>query len=122
LDCRKALDVHKVQKTPVIHGGEIVVNLSRQLALFDHENEDEGSCPDWTLHPIFNDHENNYCCYTDEDDDDDAHEDDGEEPSVMDVIRNNRQVEGLEFNFDDEIDQAADMFITRFRNRMNQSF
>jgi hypothetical protein len=29
----------------------------------------------------------------------------------------------LEFNFDDEIDQAADMFITRFRNhRMNRSF
>ncbi|OEL19383.1 hypothetical protein BAE44_0019595, partial [Dichanthelium oligosanthes] len=31
-------------------------------------------------------------------------------------------VEGLEFNLDDEIDQACDMFIRRFRKRMNRSF
>ncbi|RLN32875.1 uncharacterized protein C2845_PM03G02850 [Panicum miliaceum] len=34
----------------------------------------------------------------------------------------NREVEGLEFNMDDEIDQACDMFIRRFRKRMNRSF
>ncbi|XP_051184154.1 uncharacterized protein [Lolium perenne] len=123
VDCHKALMLRNADKQAV-HGAEIVVNLSRQLALFDQENEHDGGCPDWTLHPIFN--ENSYCCYIDEcdgdEDDDGAHEDVVVEPSVMDVIRNNREVEGLEFNFDNEIDQAADMFITRFRNQMNRSF
>uniref|UniRef100_A0ACD5Y7K8 Uncharacterized protein n=1 Tax=Avena sativa TaxID=4498 RepID=A0ACD5Y7K8_AVESA len=134
MDCHEALEVRKVDKMPVIHHGEIVVNLSRQLALFGWENEDGSGCPDWTLHPIFNDHDNSYPCHIDEcevdgeeDGDDDVllnvyHEDGGEERSVMDVIRNNREVEGLEFNFGDEIDQAANMFITKFRKRMNRSF
>ncbi|KAM0838774.1 hypothetical protein ACQ4PT_060755 [Festuca glaucescens] len=127
MDLHKALVVRKVEKTPVIHRGEIAVNLSRQLALFDQENEDDCGYPDWTLHPIFNDHHND-CCYTDDCEVDDGvlvdacSEDDDDELSVMDVIRNNREVEGLEFNFDEEIDQAADMFITRFRKRMNRSF
>jgi hypothetical protein len=40
----------------------------------------------------------------------------------MDVIRSNREVEGLEFNMEEEIDQAADLFIRRFRQRLNNSF
>jgi hypothetical protein len=40
----------------------------------------------------------------------------------MDVIRSIREVEGLEFNMEEEIDQAADMFIRRFRQRMNKDF
>ncbi|CAM0952350.1 unnamed protein product [Alopecurus aequalis] len=129
VDCHKALVLRKAASSPAINGGEIVDNLSHQLALLDQENEDAA---DWTLHPIFNDHDN-YCCYTDEcevdgdEDDGDvlldaSSEDNGDEPSVMDVIRNNREIEGLVFNIDDEIDQAADMFITRFRKRMNRSF
>ncbi|VAI34424.1 unnamed protein product [Triticum turgidum subsp. durum] len=105
-------------------------------ALFDQENDGDSGCTDWTLHPIFNGDDTNFC-YTDEcdvdgevegnEDDDDVlldvcDEDDNDEPPVMDVIRNNREAEGLEFNIENEIDQAADMFITRFRKRMNQSF
>ncbi|GJM98310.1 hypothetical protein PR202_ga15306 [Eleusine coracana subsp. coracana] len=48
--------------------------------------------------------------------------DHGREPSVIDIIRSNREVEGLEFNMDEEIDEACDMFIRRFRKRMNSSF
>uniref|UniRef100_A0A8R7VCF2 Uncharacterized protein n=2 Tax=Triticum TaxID=4564 RepID=A0A8R7VCF2_TRIUA len=106
-----------------------VVNISHQLALFDPEDDGHGGCPDWTLHPIFNDDDNN-CCYTHKCEVDDNEEDGDvlldecdegvdDQPSVMDVIRNNREAEGLEFSIDDEIDQAADMFITRFRKRMN---
>ncbi|KAF7073523.1 hypothetical protein CFC21_078489 [Triticum aestivum] len=125
VDCNKALMVRKVRKMPALHGGEIVVNISHQLALFDQGNDGDGGCTDWTLHPIFNDDDNN-CCYTDECEVDDNEEDGDEgiddQPSVMDVIRNHREAEGLEFSIDGEIDQAADMFITRFRKRMNQSF
>jgi hypothetical protein len=97
------------------------------LVLFDEENG-YGVCPDWTLHPIFSDGDN---CYTDEcgnDDDGDVlvdacHTDeDDEEFSVMDVIRSNREGEGLEFNMEKEIDQAADMFIRRFRQRLSESY
>jgi hypothetical protein len=41
---------------------------------------------------------------------------------VIDVVRSKQELEGLEFNMDDEIDEAAEMFITRFRERMNSSF
>ncbi|KQJ90972.1 uncharacterized protein LOC100823717 [Brachypodium distachyon] len=118
---RKAMAT--VGRKPVIVG-----DLSDQLAVFDQEDGD------WTLHSLFDD---DNCCYTgdeyededqDGDDDDDGgvlvddEEEDEEEPSVMDVIRNSREVEGVEFNMDDEIDQAAGMFIARCRQRMNRSF
>jgi hypothetical protein len=38
---------------------------------------------------------------------------------VIHVIRSKRELEGLEFNMDDEIDEAAEMFITRFREQMS---
>ena len=91
-----------------------VINLS-EVAMFE---EDDHGYPDWT-HSLFND-----SCYND-DEDDNGHDDDLDvlgEPSVIDVIRSYREVEGLEFNMDDEIDQACDMFIRRFRKRMNRSF
>jgi hypothetical protein len=40
-----------------------------------------------------------------------------DEPSVIDLIRNRREGEGREFRIQDEIDHAADMFITRVRRR-----
>ncbi|KAF7059826.1 hypothetical protein CFC21_066680 [Triticum aestivum] len=132
-DCHKAVVSRKVEKTlPAIHGGEIV-DLTHQLALFCQEKDDgDGGCTDRTLHTIFNDDDNN-CCYTEDcevgDDEDDGHvlldecdEDVDDQPLVIDVIRNNREAQGLEFSIDNEIDQAADMFITRFQKRMNQSF
>ncbi|VAI34420.1 unnamed protein product [Triticum turgidum subsp. durum] len=97
-DCHKAVVSHKVDKTlPSIHGGEIV-DLKHQLAMFCQEEDGGDICPDWTLHPIFNDDDN--CCHPDE-------------PSVIDVIKSNMEVQGLEFNMENEIDQAADMFIRR---------
>ncbi|XP_037442604.1 uncharacterized protein LOC119311080 [Triticum dicoccoides] len=135
-DSGKDLDKALVPRKAKAGGGKPVVlvrhrnatDISDQLALFHQEDGDGADCPDWSVHSIFDD-EN--CCYADEyegDDDDDSElldvcedEHDTNEPSVMDVIRSNRKVEGLEFNVDDEIDQAAGMFITRFRNRMNGS-
>ncbi|XP_020166546.1 uncharacterized protein [Aegilops tauschii subsp. strangulata] len=121
-DCDKAVVSRKVEKTlPAIHG----VDLTHQLALFSQEEDGDAGFPDWTLHPIFNDDDN--CCYTEDDDEDvgdvlldgcDGHHD---EPSVIDVIRSNMEVQGLELNMEDEIDQAADMFIRRFRERMSKS-
>jgi hypothetical protein len=125
VDCHKALMLRNADKQAV-HGAEIVVNLSRQLALFDQENEHDGGCPDWTLHPIFSDDENSYTEDSEDEDDGDvlldACHDDDDEPSVMDVIRINREVEGLEFNMEEEIDEAADMFIRRFRQQLSKSF
>ncbi|EMS46584.1 hypothetical protein CFC21_066689 [Triticum aestivum] len=132
----KDLDKALVPRKAKAGGGKPVVlvrrrnatDISDQLALFHQEDGDGGDGPDWSVHSIFDD-EN--CCYADEyeGDDDDGSElldvcDDGHdasEPSVMDVIRSNRKVEGLEFNVDDEIDRAAGIFITRFWNRRNGS-
>jgi hypothetical protein len=66
------------------------------------------------LDPIFNDNHN--CGYIEE------YTGDEEEPSVVDIIRRNPEVEGLEFNLDYDIDQAAEMFIIKFREQMNRSF
>jgi len=81
--------------------------------------------PDWTS-SLFEDGN----CYRNEEDDhdDDDHDDLGildaldEEPSVIEIIRSKREAEGLEFNMDHDIDEACDMFIRRFRSRMNRSF
>ncbi|KAF7073537.1 hypothetical protein CFC21_078505 [Triticum aestivum] len=130
-DLDKALGPRKAKAgggKPAVLVHRNATDISDQLALFHQEDGGDGDGPDWSVHSIFDD-EN--CCYADEyegDDDDDSalldvcdDKHDTSEPSVMDVIRSNRRVEGLEFNVDDEIDQAAGMFITRFRNRMNGS-
>ncbi|CAL5087408.1 unnamed protein product [Urochloa decumbens] len=65
-------------------------------------------------------------CYNDEDVQDDEDDyldvDDFDEPSVIEIIRSSREAEGLEFNMEDDIDEACDMFIRRRRSRMNLSF
>jgi hypothetical protein len=86
-------------------------------------NDDSGY-PDWT-HSLFDDDDHQDGDVYDEQErgggyeavDEDRLADD--EPSVMDVIRRRREGDGVEFNVDEEIDQAADMFIRRVRSRMN---
>ncbi|XP_062199917.1 uncharacterized protein LOC133902341 [Phragmites australis] len=100
------------------HDGKIDLNLFK-VAMFD---EDDHGYPDWTR-SLFDDDN----CYNEDDEVDDHENHDVldaalDEPSVIEIIRSNREVEGLEFNMDDEIDEACDMFIRRFRNRMNRSF
>lgn len=92
--------------------------------LFDVAMFEEGyhGYPDW-IDSLF---EDGYCHRDEEDDDDDDHDDldildTPEEPSVIDIIRSKREVEGLEFNMDHDIDEACDMFIRRFRSRMNMN-
>ncbi|CAL5087402.1 unnamed protein product [Urochloa decumbens] len=102
---------------PSDHGHDGVIDLS-EVEMFE---EDGHGHPDWT-HSLFNDDN-----YINDDDGDEGRDDHGvhdvlDEPSVIDVIRCNREVEGLEFSMDDDIDRACDMFIRRFRTRMNRSF
>ena len=93
-----------------------------EVAMFE---ENYHGYPDWT-NSLFEDDN----CYRNEEDDhdDDDHDDLGildaldEEPSVIETIRSKREAEGLEFNMDHDIDEACDMFIRRFRSRMNRSF
>ncbi|CAL5087407.1 unnamed protein product [Urochloa decumbens] len=76
--------------------------------------------PEWT-NSLFDDDN----CYNDEEDvqDDDLYVDAFvDEPSVIEIIRSSREAEGLEFNMEDDIDEACDMFIRRCRSRMNLSF
>lgn len=89
----------------------MIVDLSE----VDICDEDDHGYPDWT-HSLFNDDN----CY--DDDNDYGVLDALGESSVIDIIRSNREVEGLEFNMDEQIDEACDMFIRRFRKRMNSSF
>jgi hypothetical protein len=122
-DRHKALALHMVEKRPIIvHESDLEANFAHRLAMFGQENG-HGGCPtDRTLHPLFNnDHDN--CPYTDDDDVllDSCDQDDDDEPAVVDVIRSNREVEGMEFNME-EIDQAADMFIRRFRQQLSEGF
>ncbi|KAL6601252.1 hypothetical protein ACP70R_044472 [Stipagrostis hirtigluma subsp. patula] len=103
------------------HGG-VVLELY-EAAMFDEEDH---GYPDWTQ-SLFDDD----ICYDVEDDneEEDGHDDEhdvhdaalDDETSVVEIIRSNREVEGLEFNMEDDIDEACDMFIRRFRSRMNRS-
>ncbi|EER97027.1 hypothetical protein BDA96_02G273900 [Sorghum bicolor] len=92
-----------------------------EVATFE---EDCHGHPDWINSLLEDDN-----CYRDEEDGhpDDDHDDLDildplEEPSVIEIIRSKREVEGLEFNMDHDIDEACDLFIRRFRSRMNRSF
>ncbi|KAM3258801.1 hypothetical protein ACQJBY_050532 [Aegilops geniculata] len=118
-DRHKALALQTVEKRPVIiHESDLEANFSRHLAMFGQENG-HGEWPaDRTL--FNNDHDNYH--YTEDDDVllDSCDQDDDDEPSVMDLIMSNREVEGMEFNMEEEIDRAADMFIRRFRQRLNE--
>ncbi|KAL6601254.1 hypothetical protein ACP70R_044474 [Stipagrostis hirtigluma subsp. patula] len=115
---RKVMTMAAASEEPEgAHGS--MVDLS-EVAIFDEEDH---GYPDWT-HSLFDDDN----CYSDEED---GHGDDVDdygaldaidEPSVIEIIKSNREVEGLEFNMDEEIDEACDMFIRRFRKRMNRSF
>ncbi|KAM3258803.1 hypothetical protein ACQJBY_050534 [Aegilops geniculata] len=124
VDRHKALALCTVEKRPVVvHEDDLAANLPRHMAMISQENGHGGCHADRTLHALFKDDHKN-CRYTNDDDvlldSYDQHDDD--EPSIMDVIRSNREVEGLEFNMEEEIDQAADMFIRRFRQRLNEGF
>ncbi|KAM3276632.1 hypothetical protein ACQJBY_044818 [Aegilops geniculata] len=127
VDYRKAFALSTIEMRPIIvHGGDFAANLSHQLEMLG-EDDGHGSCQaEWSLHPLFmDDHVN--CCYSGDDDDADVRldacdQDDDDELSVLDVIRSKREVEGLEFNMEEEIDQAADMFIKRFWQRLNNGF
>jgi hypothetical protein len=113
-NCHKAVAMRKVEsRQAVVHGDDMAANFAHQLVMFDQE-DGHGGCPDWTLHSIFNDDDN--CSYIDE------YEGDDHELSAMDVISSNRDVERLEYNMEDDIDQAAEIFISRFREQMNKSF
>ncbi|XP_044948659.1 uncharacterized protein LOC123398229 [Hordeum vulgare subsp. vulgare] len=134
VDYRKAFALDTIDKRPVIvHGGDFAANLSHQLEMLG-QDDGRGACHgDWTVHSLFNNDHVNYCYTNDDGDDDDDNDgddelldvcdqDDDDDLSVMDVIRSKREVEGLEFNMEEEIDQAADMFIKRFRQRLNNGF
>ncbi|XP_047046305.1 uncharacterized protein LOC124651228 [Lolium rigidum] len=122
--CHKAVAMRKVEsRQAIVHGGGMAANFSHQLAMFDQE-DGQGGFPDWTLmHPLFNDDMDENCCYTDDVDLLlDACDAGNDEPSVMEAIRSSKEVEGLEFNVEQDIDRAADIFIKRFRQQMNHDF
>ncbi|KAG8048114.1 hypothetical protein GUJ93_ZPchr0008g13319 [Zizania palustris] len=80
------------------------VGHSELAGLFQEVVDDDDGCPDWT-HSLFDD----------DNDDDNGDEELEDEPSVIDVIRRRREGDGEEFNIEEEIDHAADMFIRRVR-------
>ncbi|GJN15593.1 hypothetical protein PR202_gb02517 [Eleusine coracana subsp. coracana] len=98
--------------------GVAMAELARLFHQVDEEDggDDGGRYEDWTLalRSLFDEddeeEERRRGCGGDLDDGDEA-------PSVIDVIRSRREGEGREFRIDDEIDQAADMFIARVRRR-----
>jgi hypothetical protein len=100
--------------------------LPASLLLVVQAVDGDGGCTadsDWTLA---------LCSLFDDDDEAGGHRggddclagamdglDDDDEASVIDVIRRRREGDGQEFRIDDEIDRAADMYITRVRRRMS---
>lgn len=113
-----------------LHGVD-VPGLSELLQEVVGDDDDgRGGYPDWT-HSLFDDDDDDDCNLQEGDVDEDEEERGGggeameedrltdDEPSVMDVIRRCREGDGMEFNIEEEIDHAADMFIRRVRSRMN---
>ncbi|KAF8694976.1 hypothetical protein HU200_038087 [Digitaria exilis] len=120
----KALTVHKATVTTKEpageHGGRAHLGIF-EVAMF--EEDYYHGYPDWT-NSLFDDDN----CYNDEEDghDDNDHDelevlDAFDEPSVIEIIKSNREAQGLEFNMDDDIDEACDLFIRRCRSQMNLS-
>ncbi|CAL5087412.1 unnamed protein product [Urochloa decumbens] len=105
----EALALHKVKAaTSKVPAGLFEVAMYEEGYHDYHE---------WT-NSLFNDDN----CYNDkkdvqDDEDDDLDVDAFDEPSVIEIIRSNREAEGLEFNMEDDIDEACDMFIRRCRSR-----
>nr|CAB3453921.1 unnamed protein product [Digitaria exilis] len=121
---RKPLAVHKAvvaSKEPSCDHGGI-----KDLGLFEVAMFEEGyhGYPKWTNSLFDDDNSYNYedDIQDDEHDDLDLDVDAIDETSVIEIIRSNREAEGLEFNMEDDIDEACDMFIRRCRGRMNLSF
>ncbi|WVZ65523.1 hypothetical protein U9M48_014871 [Paspalum notatum var. saurae] len=123
----KALTMHKHKVMATIKeaggdhdGGRAHLGLF-EVAVFE---EDYHGYPDW-IESLFDDEK----CYNNDEEDflDNNHNDlehildAPDEPSVIEILRTNREVEGLEFNIEDEIDEACDMFIRRVRSRMNKN-
>jgi len=103
------------------HGGEAPRLGLFEVAVFE---EDYHGYPDWTT-SLFDD--DDVCNGEDDDDVQDDEQDDldldvFDETSVIEIIRSNREAQGLEFSMEDDIDEACDMFIRRCRSRMNLSF
>ncbi|RCV12440.1 hypothetical protein SETIT_2G269900v2 [Setaria italica] len=118
----KALMMHKAMATSKEpagdHGGKIHLGLF-EVAMFE---EGYHGYPD-SPNSLFDDDS----CYNDEedfqdDDHDDLDVDAFDETSVIEIIRGDREGQGLEFNMEDDIDEACEMFIRRCRGRMNLSF
>jgi hypothetical protein len=125
LAARKAAAATETSDEPAgDHGG----SSRAHLGMFEVAMYEEGyhGYPEWT-NSLFDD---DTTVYNDDDEDvqDDDEQDDDldvdvfDEPSVIEIIRSNREAEGLEFNMEDDIDEACDMFIRRCRSRMNLSF
>jgi hypothetical protein len=103
----------------------VVVGLSELARLFEQVANEEGGYADddWalTLRSLFDDEGDDRRAagggFTVVDDGLDV-DGDGDEPSVIDVIRSRREADGQEFRIEDEIDQAANMYITRVRRRI----
>ncbi|GJN04082.1 hypothetical protein PR202_ga21598 [Eleusine coracana subsp. coracana] len=106
---RRAVVVSRPPVTRDDDGVVAAVGMADLASLFHQVDEEDGGgdggrYQDWTLtlRSLF----------------DGGDLDDGDErASVIDVIRSRREGEGREFRIDDEIDQAADMFIARVRRR-----
>ncbi|CAL5063454.1 unnamed protein product [Urochloa decumbens] len=113
----KALALHKAAATTSKEPAGIF-----EVAMYE---ECYHGYPEWT-NSLFDDDN----CYNDEDDVQDEEEQEYDldvdtfvdKPSVIEIIRSSREAEGLEFNMEDDIDEACDMFIRRCRSRMNLSF
>jgi hypothetical protein len=137
----KALTVHKAMETTSSepagdHGGSRAHLGMFEVAVFEDECYYYQGYPEWT-NSLFDDDN----CYKVEEDghdngidnDNDGDDNNGndneeldvlgalDEPSVIEIIRSNREAQGLEFNMDDEIDEACDLFIRRCRSQMNLS-
>ncbi|CAL5082292.1 unnamed protein product [Urochloa decumbens] len=117
----KALALHKAATTSEEPAGGDGVKVRRGLFEVTMYEEGYHGYPEWT-NSLFDDDN----CYNDEEGDVQNDEDDDidvdafvNEPSVIEIIRSNREAEGLEFNMEDDIDEACDMFIRRCRSRMN---
>ncbi|CAL5073404.1 unnamed protein product [Urochloa decumbens] len=120
---RKSLMMHKVmamseEPSAGDHSGKIHLGLF-ELAMLE---EDYHGYPD-SGNSLFDDGSYYNCeVNSSEDEHDDLDVDDFDETSVIEIIRSNREAEGLEFYMDDDIDEACEMFIRRCRGRMNLSF
>ncbi|GFP88958.1 hypothetical protein PHJA_001039500 [Phtheirospermum japonicum] len=97
-----------MSKAIVLYNNNAGVGMLEEYDCHAHDNYDDDKYPDLT-HTLFDDEDREIA---------DLMDDPDASTSAIDIVKNLKENEKKSFNLEDEIDEVADLFITKFHKRM----